>query len=309
MQTIKLDIAQKNNVPLLYVKQRDVGHTFQIELYENGTPYAVDENNGFSVWYSGASGDGNYTEVGDETAVFAERNVITVQMIMQMINEPGGHEMCVVMYGQDNEQKGFWNIPYYVEAIPGADSDGATAYYNAFLKAQEKAEEAADRAEAAADRAESAGGGESGGGGITVSIGEGNTATHTALEIYDAIQNKKTVVFHHTGRLIDEFVPLKISKPDLAVFSKPGYPTEFDIFDIEIDNSGTISYNTHFSSALVNQAVDKVETDIAPVSYLPQTLTPERKAQARDNIGAVDENQVLTLIQENLPPNGDEVSY
>jgi lysophospholipase L1-like esterase len=156
MQTIKLDIAQKNNVPLLYVKQRDVGHKFAIELYENGTPYSVDEENTFAVWYSGASGDGNYTTIGDETAVFADRNVITVQMIMQMLNEPGGHEMCVVMYGQDNEQKGFWNIPYYVEAIPGADSEAATAYYNAFLDAQKKAEEAAERAEEAAERAEAA---------------------------------------------------------------------------------------------------------------------------------------------------------
>lgn len=159
MQTIKLDIAQKNNVPLLYVKQRDVGHTFAIELYENGALYPVNEGNTFSVWYSGASGDGNYTEIDGKTAVSVDGNHIEVQMIMQMLNEPGGHEMCVVMYGQDNEQKGFWNIPYFVEAIPGADSEAATAYYNAFLDAQKRAEEAAERAEAAAERAESAGGG------------------------------------------------------------------------------------------------------------------------------------------------------
>jgi hypothetical protein len=158
-------------------------------------------------------------------------------------------------------------------------------FTNNAYEAARDANNAADRAEEAADRAESAGGGV-GGGTVIVALDEGNAATHTALEIYDAIQNEQTVVFHHTGRLIDEFVPLKISKPDLAVFSKAGYPTEFDIFDIEINNSGTISYNTHFSSALVNQAVEKVETDLAPVSYLPQALTEEQKAQAKENIGA-----------------------
>lgn len=157
MQTIKLDIAQKNNVPLLYVKQRDVGHVFAIELYENGVPYEGIEENNFAVWFSGASGDGNYTEIGDATAVSVDGNLVEVQMIMQMLNEPGDHEMCVVMYGQGgNVQKGFWNIPYFVEAIPGADSEGATEYYQAFLDAQKKAEEAADRAEDAADRAEGA---------------------------------------------------------------------------------------------------------------------------------------------------------
>lgn len=150
MQTIKLDVSQKNNVPLLYVKQRDVGHKFAIELYENGTPYTVDEENTFAVWYSGASGDGNYTEIGDEAAIFVDRNHIEVQMIMQMLNEPGDHEMCVVMYGQDNEQNGFWNIPYFVEPIPGADSKPAIAYYQAFLKAQENAEKAAQEAKDAA---------------------------------------------------------------------------------------------------------------------------------------------------------------
>ena len=149
MQTIRLDVSQKNNVQTLYVKQRDVGHTFVIELYENGVPYEVNEENNFAVWFSGASGDGNYTEIGDETAVSVDGNRIEVQMIMQMLNEPGDHEMCVVMYGQDNEQKGFWNIPYSVEAIPGADSKAAEQYYSAFFESVVAAKDAAARAEEA----------------------------------------------------------------------------------------------------------------------------------------------------------------
>ena len=296
MQTIKLDISAKNNVQPIYVKQRDVGHKFSIELYENGVPYTVDENNTFAVWYSGASGEGNYTKIGDETACVAEGNKIIVQMIMQMLQNPGDHEMCVVMYGQENEQKGFWNVAYYVEEIPGADSEGATEYYNAFLDAQKKAEEAADRAEDAAARAE-AGVGAS----IIVGIDEGEYATHTAAEIYDAMQNHQIVVFRWNPRTEpSELIPIRLSTPSVAVFSKPGYPTEFDIFDIEIDNSGTISYNTHFSSALLKQAAEKVETDLAPVSYLPQTLSPEQQAQARANIGIDDVMKPVHIICDAL---------
>lgn len=43
------------------------------------------------------------------------------------------------------------------------------------------------------------------------------------------------------------------------------------------------------------------------VTHSDQDLTEAQKAQARDNIDAVDENQVLTLIQENLPPNGGSI--
>ena len=321
MQSIKLDISQKNNVPHLYVKQRDVRHKFAIELYENGVPYTVDENNTFAVWYSGASGEGNYTEIGDETACIAEGNKIIVQMIMQMLQNPGDHEMCVVMYGQDNEQKGFWNVSYYVEEIPGADSEGATAYYNAFLDAQKKAEEAAEvaddakelaiqsaqmatdaagRSEAAAERAEAAAERAEAGAGasIIVSLDEGNMATHTALEIYNAMQNHQIVVFCELPRASqEEFIPIRLSTPSKAVFSKTGYPAEFDSFDIKIDGNGQVSYETHFGYDLVLQSVEKVETDIAPVSYLPQTLNEEQQAQARENIGAVDEAYVDNAVK------------
>ncbi|MBQ4622387.1 MAG: hypothetical protein IJB28_07025, partial [Bacteroidaceae bacterium] len=165
--------------------------------------------------------------------------------------------------------------------IPGANSKAAKAYYQAFLQAQEKAEAAAERAEEAADRAE-AGAGAS----IIVSIDEGDVATHTAVEIYDAMQNKQTVVYRHDDRSGSEFISLKTASPSKAVFSKTGYPTEFDVFNIEINAQGNVSYKTSFSSELVAQAVEKVETDIAPVSYLPQTRTEEQKAQARENIGA-----------------------
>lgn len=301
MQTFNLDLSIKKIVPLLYAKQRDVGAKICIVLTDNQETYPIPNDAQFSVWFSGKSGSGNYTEIDGKSAFEIEGNTVTVELIYQMLNNPGEHMMCLVMNGADGKQQGLWNIPYFVEAIPGADSEAATAYYNAFLDAQKKAEEAAERAEAAADRAESAGGG---GGTIIVALDEGNVATHTALEIYNAIQNNHSVVFREDLAGESEFIPLKSSAPYWAVFSKRGYPTEFDIFNIQIDARGDVSYKTSFGSDLVDLAVEKVETDIAPVSYLPQTLTEEQKAQARANIGASTVEDVLAAL-----PNGDEVSY
>lgn len=156
----------------------------------------------------------------------------------------------------------------------------AQVFANDAGEANRQAEEAADRAEEAAKRAE-AGSGAS----IIVAVDEGNVATHNAAEIYDAIENKQTVVYRHDDRLGSEFISLKTATPDVAVFSKTGYPTEFDIFNIEIDSNGTVNYQTSSGSTLVQQAVEKVETDTAPVSYLPQDPTHEQQAQARENIG------------------------
>jgi hypothetical protein len=223
--------------------------------------------------------------------------------------------LCIGVYGVNED--GSVAIPtiwanagmIYPGAVPegdlGSDIGTAKEQYDEAVLASERSENAANRseaaasrAEAAADRAESAGGG-SGGGSIIVALDEGNMATHTAAEIYDAMQNHQIVVFRKFPRAEPpELIPIRLSTPSKAVFSEPGYPTEFDRFDIEIDASGQVSYNTHFSSALVNQAVKKVETDIAPVSYLPQALTEEQKAQARENIGALE----LPCIKGNGAP-------
>ncbi|MBO5891218.1 MAG: SGNH/GDSL hydrolase family protein [Oscillospiraceae bacterium] len=275
MQTFNLDITKKGVVPLLYAKQRNVGTRIRVQVTDNGEDYSIPADVSFSVWYSGKSGEGNYTAIDGKNAFSVDGNTVTVELIYQMLNNAGEHEMCLVMNGTNGSQIGLWNIPYYVEAIPGADSEAAMAYYNAFLAAQKKAEEAANRAEEAANRAE-----EGGVASIIVGLDEGNMATHTALEIYNAIQDKKTVVYHHTDRLEDEFISLKSANPSMAVFSKTGYPTEFDVFNINIYTDGRIAYETTFGSELLEQN--------ALVSYLPQTLTEEQKAQARENIGAAD---------------------
>ena len=153
MQTFNLDISQKSIVPLLYVKQRDVGKKIFISLTDDHTPYIIPDGTQFSVWFSGKSGEGNYTEIDGESAFDFQENTVIVELIYQMLKNPGEHVMCIVMNDRSGKQIGLWNIPYFVEAIPGADSEAAQAYYQAFLQAQEKAEDAAQRAEEAVEYA------------------------------------------------------------------------------------------------------------------------------------------------------------
>ncbi len=164
MQKFDLDISMKRVIPLLYVKQRDVGTKVLVEITNNGDAYAIPAGASLSVWYSGASGEGNYTDIGENSAFSINENTVTVELIMQMLNKPGGGKMCLVMNGADGSQLGLWDIPYFVEAIPGADSEAAQVYYSAFQEHATKAVDAADRASAAAEALE---------GGLVLKKGEG----------------------------------------------------------------------------------------------------------------------------------------
>lgn len=153
MQIFNLDLSIKRIVPLLNVKQRDVGAKIQVVLTDDKKEYIIPDGIQFSVWFSGRSGEGNYTKIDGRDAFSVDGNKVTVELIYQMLNNPGEHAMCLVMNGADGTQLGLWNIPYFVEPIPGADSVGALQYYQAFLKAQENAEKAAQEAKDAAQKA------------------------------------------------------------------------------------------------------------------------------------------------------------
>lgn len=155
MQTFNLDISDKKIVPLLQVKQKDIGTKIAVTITDNGRAYTIPSGASFSVWFSGKSGDGNYTKIGNKSAFSIQGSTVTVELILQMLNNPGEHLMCLVMNDATGNQIGLWNIPYYVEELPGANSEPATKYFENL----EAAQEAADRAEAAAKRAEAAGGG------------------------------------------------------------------------------------------------------------------------------------------------------
>lgn len=137
MQTINLDISVKSIIPLLHAKQADVGRKFKVVLSDGGKAYPLPGGAAVSIWYSGASGEGNYTEVGVNSAVSVSGNEIVVEMIAQMLANYGAGTMCIVIHTADGKQLGTWNIPYMVEPLPGMGSEAAKAYFTAFSKAVE----------------------------------------------------------------------------------------------------------------------------------------------------------------------------
>ena len=143
MQTIYLDISNKGIIPTINAKQNDVGRTFQVLLFENGIPYNAAENSvSFFLWYSGASGDGNYdtiwTKVGQVTegryAFLIDNNSVIVELATQMLTNAGSGQMCLTMKDTDGKTVGLWNIPYSVEEVPGYPSENAKPYYPKFVQ-------------------------------------------------------------------------------------------------------------------------------------------------------------------------------
>ena len=147
MQTIYLHMDQKSDIPELYAKQRDVGRKFQAVVTDGSEDYRIPEDVRFSVWYSGTSGEGHYSEIGGNSAFLVEGNTVTVELITQMLANKGGGILCLAMNAADGTQIGLWDIPYIAEALPGADSAEAQQYYDVFSEAVAGALDAAARAE------------------------------------------------------------------------------------------------------------------------------------------------------------------
>lgn len=141
MQVINLDLSVKGIVPLLQAKQGDVGRKFQAVITDGGTAYDIPSGTNLSVWYSGTSGEGNYSHIGldddflqSRSAFTISGNTVTVELVAQMLTCAGGGTLSLVMNGADGTQIATWNIPYIVEKMPGANSEGATQYYTAYAE-------------------------------------------------------------------------------------------------------------------------------------------------------------------------------
>lgn len=135
MQTIYLDISNKGVIPTIYAKQGDVGRKIEVVLTDSGLPYIPVSGSAFSAWYSGASGMGNYTDIGGKSAFSVSGNKVTVELITQMLQAGGDGIFCLVLNNANGDQIGLWNIPYLCENVPGSESEEANAYYTAFSKA------------------------------------------------------------------------------------------------------------------------------------------------------------------------------
>lgn len=150
MQTIHLDVSNKGVVPAIYAKQGDVGRKFRAVITDNGEAYDIPADALLSVWYSGTSGEGNYSMIGENSAFSIDGNTVTVELITQMLANHGGGNVCLVMNRQDGTQIGTWNIPYIVEQLPGMGSSAAEQYFTALTEAAAKASESAAKAAEAA---------------------------------------------------------------------------------------------------------------------------------------------------------------
>lgn len=135
MQTIYLDISNKGVIPVIYAKQGDVGRKVEVVLTNSGLPYEPEAGSTFSAWYSGASGMGNYTDIGEKSAFSVSNNKVTVELIAQMLQNAGEGFLCLVLSRANGDEIGLWNIRYVCEGIPGAGSDPAKDYYTAFSQA------------------------------------------------------------------------------------------------------------------------------------------------------------------------------
>lgn len=135
MQTINLDLSVRSIIPPLHAKQGDVGRKFKAILTDAGVSYSVPPGAAVSVWYSGASGEGNYTDIGADSAVSVSGNEITVELITQMLANYGDGKLCLAINTADGDQIGTWNIPYMVEPLPGMGSAAAQQYFTAFSQA------------------------------------------------------------------------------------------------------------------------------------------------------------------------------
>lgn len=138
MQTIYLDISNKGVVPTIYAKQGDVGRKFEVVFTNSGLPYVIADESFLSVWYSGESGEGNYTEINGHSAFTVNANKVAIEIITQALVNDGNGVFCLVLNEPGGRQIGSWNIPYICEAIPGFGSEEAKAYYTAFSDSIEK---------------------------------------------------------------------------------------------------------------------------------------------------------------------------
>lgn len=142
MQTVYLDVSNKGVTHRIYAKQSDIGRKFVAVITDGGMPFQIPDDALVSIWYDGASGSGNYTEINKEPSVSIAGNRMTISLIQQMLSVAGSGEMTIVASYTDGKQIGLWNIQYEVERVAGWDSEGAKDYFSAFSNATENLVEA-----------------------------------------------------------------------------------------------------------------------------------------------------------------------
>lgn len=153
MQTIYLDIANKGVIPCIQAKQSEIGRKFLAVITDNGVPYNIPNDSLLSVWYEGDTDAGNYSSIEEKSAFDIDGNKVAVELVAQMLLNPGNGELCLSITHGDGGETNTWNIPYCVEYKPGAGSAVPTEYYTALTDASARAAEQVSLAKKEAESA------------------------------------------------------------------------------------------------------------------------------------------------------------
>ncbi|MBQ7860353.1 MAG: hypothetical protein IJ347_09520, partial [Faecalibacterium sp.] len=119
MQKYIINVTSPGVADTVYAKQGDTERVIQLTLTRGGAPYIPPSGTTFVVFYATAAGEGNYSD-----GLTLTDNLLTVPLIEQMLDAPGGGAMCVVMFDADGGQLGTWNLQVDVERVPGLGSEG-----------------------------------------------------------------------------------------------------------------------------------------------------------------------------------------
>lgn len=119
----------------LKATQGEVGTQFRAILLCNGEPYYISDGVQFSIWYEGASGKGNYSQIDGRTPVTISGNALQIELIPQMTSVAGGGVLAVMLHGSDGSIRKLFHLTYIVDEFPGYGSEEAKAYFTAFSEA------------------------------------------------------------------------------------------------------------------------------------------------------------------------------
>lgn len=290
MQTIYIDISNKGVIQPVYAKQGDIGRKFIAAFMENGGRYNIPSGSMFSAWYKGASGEGNYTDVGDKSAFSVANSRVTVELITEMLSVPGEGFICLVLTKSDGGQIGSWNIPYICEEVPGFGSEEVTQYFTAFSKALEDIRSNPENIHI--DNSLSMDGSAADAAAVGLKVQEhDNLIADNAVEI--AMLKEKV----ESGGITDEEFAAKVEEK--VVFELQSGSGE--IFDNVLRISANISDESLYNAGLVEN-----DEDGNPI-YFPDRRDNPNQVTA-EQVGAVAEEQlaekVANIIAEDVNNGG-----
>ena len=125
MQKAIIDLSKNGIIPVFHAKQGDTSRRVAITLLDNGLPYDTAAD-AVSVWYSGPSGEGNYSD-----GIEKDGSTLTILVNPNMTAASGRHT-CAVMLSNESGRCTTWNFCVEVAYTPALGSEEAKAYFEAF---------------------------------------------------------------------------------------------------------------------------------------------------------------------------------